>query len=403
MDGFLKFLATLGAGRILAMGIVTVGLVGFIWYAVTVATEPDQGLLYTNLEPSEAATIVGRLEQLDVPHTLADGGSTIFAPKPEIDRLRVTLAGEGLGGSVVGYEIFDQDQALGTTSFVQNINHIRALEGELSRSVQEFNTVSSARVHIVLPKRELFSREEQRPSASIIVRTTRGGLANETVRAIQHMVAASVPKLDPQNVAITDQSGRLLAKGVASEENLMAITMEEKRLAQEDRLRNQIESLLAQTVGAGRVRAQVAVELDQNRMTENTESFDPDSQVVRSSTTVEDIQSDRSGQQAQDASVATNLPDGQITGDPLEVSTSSGTRTEETTNFEITRTNTTVVKEAGEFQSFPSACWWMAFIRMRRMAPEPTPLARKLTWTKCRLWSRPQLGSTQRAATISRS
>lgn len=354
MDSFTGFLKALGPTRILAMLGVTVGLIAFFFFVIMRMTQPQMALLYSGLEPEEAATVMQRLDALSVPYSLRDDGRIIMAPGDRVTALRVSLAGEGLGGSIVGYEIFDRGDALGTTSFVQQINRVRAIEGELARTIREINSVKSARVHIAMVERQLFAREERQPSASIIIKTTGGGLSQSQVRAIQHLVAAAVTGLSPESISIVDQRGTLLAKGGGGGEESFSSILSERRVGYERRLRSQIEDLLTRTVGAGRVRAEVAVKMDTSRVTTNSETYDPDSQVARSTTTSEEISQGSDitpgGGGGGGVTIANNLPDAQQPANTDQTSTSSSSTTSETTNFEISRTTTINIKEPGEIQ-----------------------------------------------------
>src|SRR5690606_8722568 len=150
-------------------------------------TSPSLALLYGNLDIRDSGQIVSKLEAMKVPYELTGNGSQMLVPEDQVLRLRMTMAEAGLpSGGSIGYEIFDRSEALGTTSFVQNINHLRALEGELARTIRSLDDVQSARVHLVLPKREVFSREHREPSASIVLRTRGGRLDAAQVRAIQN-------------------------------------------------------------------------------------------------------------------------------------------------------------------------------------------------------------------------
>ncbi|MFQ5347433.1 MAG: flagellar basal-body MS-ring/collar protein FliF, partial [Rhodothalassiaceae bacterium] len=307
-------------------------------------------LLYGDLDVADSGRIVEHLKALNVPYKIADNGRTILAPADRINELRVTLASEGLGGNIVGYEIFDRSEGLGTTSFVQNINRLRAIEGELARTIREIRSVEAARVHVVMPERALFARGERKPSASIILRT-KGALSQSQVAAIQYLVASAVPDLSPHNISIVDQNGTLLARSGGDGGDsaaTMISSLDEKRRQLEDYYRTRIEELLAKTVGAGHVRAQVAVELDMKSVTTNEETFDPDSQVARSTRTVEETSTDRGSAGAGAVSVANNLPGAADTGGGGEISQTQ--RTEETTNFEISHTTRTEVKERGEIE-----------------------------------------------------
>ena len=193
-------------------------------------------------------------------------------------------------GGGVGYEIFDKSDALGATSFVQNINHLRALEGELSRTIRAIDRVQQARVHLVLPERPLFSREKAEPSASIVLKV-RGTLEAQQVRAIRHLVASAVNGLKPQRVSVVDETGRLLADGSADDAG--GATADERKLAYERRLREQVESIVTSVVGPGHARVQLTAEFDFNRITQTSDKFDPESRVVRSSQTREEVDGQR--------------------------------------------------------------------------------------------------------------
>lgn len=319
-------------------------LIVFFVFLTTRLSSPDMALLYADLDATDSARIVERLESQGVPYELRGDGSQIRVPADQVLRLRMSMAAEGLptGGSI-GYEIFDRENALGTTNFVQQVNHLRALEGELARTITAISQVRSARVHLVIPQRELFSREKPQPSASIIIRQ-RGELDRRQVVAIQHLVAAAVPGLKPSAVSIVDDQGNLLARG-PEDESATALGAEEMRLSYENRLRRSIEELLQRSLGYGKVRAEVTAEMDFARVTTNSETYDPDGQVVRSTQTVEE-QSDSTEGAADAVTVANNLPDPTLQ-ESGEQSRSSTARTEETVNYEITKTTETHVREAG--------------------------------------------------------
>ena len=187
MQGLLEFAKTLGAPRIAAMVAVTLALVGFFAFLILRVTAPQMTPLFTDLSYEDSSAIVKDLERQGVAYELRNEGGTIMVPKDRVARLRMTLAGEGLPkGGGVGYEIFDKSDALGTTSFIQNINNLRALEGELARSIKGLDRVVAARVHLVLPERPLFSRDKVEPSASIVLKV-HGTLEPQQMRAIRHL------------------------------------------------------------------------------------------------------------------------------------------------------------------------------------------------------------------------
>lgn len=351
MNPFLQIAQRLGATRLIVMGLVGVVMIGFFVFLIGRVTTPQMGLLYSNLDISDSSAIVAQLEQANIPFQVRGNGSQIFVPANDVERIRVQVAQEGLpvGGSV-GYEIFDRSDTLGTTNFVQNVNLVRALEGELARTIRSFDNIDAARVHLVLPRRELFTRETREPSASVVIKT-RGGRRVEPnqVRAIQHLVASATDGLTINRISVVDDAGNLLARaqddnpdGTASDD-----TVAEVRLAAENRLRNSIERLLERTVGIGFVRAEVSVDLNYDRITENDEVFDPDGQVVRSTQTVDEnsLTVDRDDDPV---TVANNLPEAEADQETSGASSTSQTsRTEETTNFEISKSITTRVREFG--------------------------------------------------------
>src|SRR4051812_30845100 len=199
------------------MAAVTTALIGFFAFVILRVTAPQMTPLFSDLSQADSSAIVRDLERQGIAFELRMDGGSILVPKDAVARLRMKLAESGLpkGGSV-GYEIFDKSDVLGATSFVQNINHLRALEGELARSIRGIDRVQAARVHLVLPERPLFSREKVEPSASIVLKV-RGSLEPQQVRAIRHVVASAVNGLKPQRVSIVDEAGQLLADGATGD------------------------------------------------------------------------------------------------------------------------------------------------------------------------------------------
>ncbi|MEX1083833.1 MAG: flagellar basal-body MS-ring/collar protein FliF, partial [Xanthobacteraceae bacterium] len=206
MQGFADFIKSLGAPRIAAMVAVTVALIGFFSIVILRITTPQMTPLFTDLSFDDSSLIVKDLEQQGIVYELRNDGAIVMVPKDTVARLRMKLAEDGLPkGGGVGYEIFDKSDALGATSFVQNINRLRALEGELARTIRALDRVQAARVHLVLPERPLFSREKNEPTASIVLKV-RGTLEAQQVRAIRHLVATAVNGLKPERVSIVDET-----------------------------------------------------------------------------------------------------------------------------------------------------------------------------------------------------
>ena len=256
------------------------------------------------------------------------------------------------GGGSVGYEIFDNNQGIGTTNFVQNINLVRALEGELARTIGAMRNVRGARVHLVMPRRELFSREKQEASASVVLQVQGSArLGNEQVQAIQHLIAAAVPGMDPQKISVLDDRGQLLARGNGDSASAAAGTADEMRVGFENRMRQAIIELLERTVGLNRVRAEITAEIDYDRVIENAEIFDPDSQVARSTQTVQENENSSENDDQDTVTVQNNLPETEATAAGAGTSAASQvSRTEETVNFEITKTIRNRIKESGQIK-----------------------------------------------------
>ncbi|WP_244468683.1 flagellar basal-body MS-ring/collar protein FliF [Devosia limi] len=327
------------------MATVAVLMLGFFGFLVMRASAPTLAPLYTGLTLEDSSAIVTELQTLNVPFELRGEGDTILVPRDQITTLRMNLAGSGLPTrGQVGYEIFDEQNTLGATSFVQNINNVRALEGELARTIASLARIKSARVHLVLPERELFRRERKDPSASIVL-GVRGELSAGEIRAIQHLVASAIEGLTPTRVSIVDDTGRLLASGTEdAQAGALSGEAAERTLGYENRLRTRIEDLLANVVGAGRARVEVSAEVDYNRSTTTSETFDPESQVVRSSQ-VREQENLANGNDGQ-VTVANELP-GASQNNGAAGTTEQGKSTEEVTNYEISKTTQTAVTEAG--------------------------------------------------------
>jgi flagellar M-ring protein FliF len=352
LNTFLQTLRNLGPVRLAAMGVVALGLIGFFFYLMTRLSTPDMALLYSDLDPKDGGAIVRQLEEQKVPHQVNAEGTRIMVPSDQVGRLRMVMAQAGLpAGGSIGYEIYDKPEGFGTTSFVQGINHLRATEGELARTVATLGPVQQARVHLVLPKREMFSRTQQTATASVFLKLRPGqSLKREQIVAIQHLIAAAVPQLEPNQISIIDDRGNLLARGMGTgaDANSQA-NADEKKLAYEQRTTRVIEDLLSRSLGFGKVRAEVTADLDFDRITTSSEIFDPESQVIRSTQTVEDNNESTDRDALDPVTVANQLPTGDANQSAAgATSKTKGARTEETINYEISKTVKSHVRESGQ-------------------------------------------------------
>jgi flagellar M-ring protein FliF len=348
MAALLELLRRLGPARLAAMGAVALALAAFFGFVLVRATRAPLAVLYTELSPADAGAILRELEARGLRHDLSADGRSIRVPADQAARLRMDFAARNLpsaGGA--GYELFDKSEPFGISRDLFSVRHLRALEGELARSIRALSRVESARVHLVVPERRLFERDREAARASIVLRT-RGDLDPAQVRAVRHLVASAVQGLAPEGVSIVDEAGRLLADGaqgpVAGLDGA-----EDRRTRIERQLRADIEAIVASVVGRDRARVRVAAEIDLSRVQQTKESFDPEGRVLRSSQTRGETQSSSEAGRNDAASLAAELPGARAPA------AAAGTRenaqkTEETANYEISRTTRTEVSEPGRIR-----------------------------------------------------
>jgi flagellar M-ring protein FliF len=338
-------LKALGPARLFAMGAVALGMFSMIAVLALRSGSSDQmALLYGDLDLRDSAQVVEQLNRHHIPYRLAAQGAQVLVPPDMVAQARLDLAAQGLpSGGSVGYEIFDRGDSLAFTDFQQRINETRALEGELARTIKAMRGVRNARVHIVMQRREMFSRDQQDAQASVLL--TMGGvqrLDNQGVQAILNLVAAAVPGLRPQNVSIVDSRGDLLARaGEPVGQMSSAMSADEIRRGTELRLSRAVEEMLERSLGPGKARAEAAVKMSFDKVNETQERYDPDGQVVRSTQTVSS--NSKSTEPSQTVSVQNNLPNADA-GTGQGAGSQEG-RQEETTNYEITRTVRTLIRE----------------------------------------------------------
>lgn len=305
----------------------------------------EQALLYSDLSPKDAAAVTEGLTTANVDFKLSPDGSSIFVPRSKVAEARMQLASEGLPGQgSIGYEIFDKQSALGATTFVQNVNKLRALEGELARSIDSLDTVRNARVHLVLPEKALFQTNAEPPKASIVVGLERGSLSERQVNAIRNLVASSVEGLSTENISILDGRGELLA-GATTGGDANGAAMDDRTTLYEERLRRRLQEIVEGIVGPGGARVQVSADMDFSQVTETEEKFDPDQTTPRSTRTIEET--DANKELDQTVTQSQNVPDGAIPGAGAGQSSNSN-KTDETVNYEISKTTRTQVTAPGK-------------------------------------------------------
>jgi flagellar M-ring protein FliF len=352
MEAFLRFLRELGQTRLIALVGAAIFTLALIFFITTRITTPSMTPIYTDLSIDDSAKIVAELEKQSIPYELRANGTQILVPADQMLRLRLSLAQVGLpsGGSLVGYEIFDRSETMGTSSFVMNINMLRALEGELSRTIASLSEVEWARVHLVVPKPEMFSADKQEPTASIVLKL-RGvsELNKEQIGAVTHLVATAVPGLKPSKITLVDSRGHMLAGagGDETDTGAGAATAEDYRTSYENHLKNTIESLLDKSLGPDKVKVTVSADINFDRVVTNSETYNPEGQVVRSVQEGEEKEQSTEKEGKDNTTVANNLP-GAAANQTTNGSNRLTDKTDTTTNYEISKTVENHVQEPGK-------------------------------------------------------
>ncbi len=348
MNPFVEQMRNLGPARLAAMAGVAVGLIGFIIFFATRFSGAPMELLYGNLSAVDSREIIQQLQSDGTPFQTAEDGAEILVPADQVTPIRMQMAELGLpAGGSMGYEVFDNMDSLGATNFMQNVNLVRALEGELSRTIKAIDGVQNARVHLVLAQREMFTRDVQDPTASVYVKMRAGRLSENQVSAIQHLIAAAIPRLTPSNISIVDERGSLLSRSFENDEQMVVMQQEQARMGLERRLAQSVISLVESSLGTGKVRAEVRADMDYDKVVRAEEIYNPDEQVQRSSVTVTETGS-MIESQPDDVTVAQQLPDAGLNGGAAGARSQENTeRTEETVNFEISKTTINQVRETG--------------------------------------------------------
>jgi len=361
MKAFLQSLASLWkqlglnqrVSLVLAAGVVAAGLAALVVWS----RRPDYVLLYGRLGEKDAASIISQLETQSIPHRIAAGGGAVYVPSDQVYRLRMDLAAKGLpSGDGVGFEIFDKGQ-FGLSDFVQRTNYLRAIQGELSRTISQLQGVRSARVMIVQPENRLLLTDRGvKPTASVFIELAGARLGVDSVNAIRNLVANSVQGLQPDQVAVVDNQGHVLSEDLKDDPALGSATGQMKYREQvENYLAKKVESMLADVIGPGNavVRVSAAIETDATTLTE--EKYDPEGQVVRSQTITEDTTNSRESRSGGVVGVSANLPEKPAAADGKPTSTSDQSRKNRTTTYEINRTTTNIVRNPGTVKSLTAS------------------------------------------------
>lgn len=344
---------SLSFGRKLTFGITALLSVLFVASILLWAYRPTYMPLYSGLSAEDAAEIVENLKAQKVQYRIEAGGSAISVPEDKVYEVRLSLASKNLPGRSQGFEIFDQ-KTFGMTEFQEQVNYQRALQGELERTISQLKSVEACRVHLVMPKDNVFSDEKKEASASVVVKLRRGQkLSAAEVESITFLVSHSVEGLSPERVTVIDTEGRALSNPRKEQEQEMTAGLKLK-VAMESKLEEDIKKLLEPAVGSGHVVAKVNVDLDWSKVEMDEELFDPDKQVVRSEKVIEETGNENSTEAEPAPGTSANLPQGQTQGLTGQKTSQSQSRTE-IYNYEINRTLKKTVVPSGQMKKVTAA------------------------------------------------
>ncbi len=361
----------LGLNQRVSLLVATVAVIAGMVAVVFWARRPDYQLLYARLGEKDATAIISELQTRNIPYQITAGGTAVQVPSDQVYKLRMDLAGKGLpSGEGVGFEIFDKGQ-FGLSDFVQRTNYLRAIQGELARTITQLQGVRSARVMIVQPENRLLLTDQGiRSTASVFVDMGGSRLETEQVNAIRHLVANAVQGLTPDQVAVVDNRGRVLSEELKQDPTLgNASSQIRYRQQVEDYLSKKVESMLAQVIGPGAAVVRVSAEIETEAMTQLQERYDPDGQVVRSQTITEDSTSATETRTNGGATgVSANVPEkaAGVTAGNSPVSTNEQNRKNRTTSYEINRTTTNVTRNPGTIKQVTASV-----LIAPRMVPPP--------------------------------
>ncbi len=351
-------------GMLLLSAAALVALIVATWMW---SASPSYRVLFTNLSDRDGGAIISSLSQMNIAYRNADGG-TILVPADKVHEARLKLASQGLPkGSIVGFEIMET-QKFGVTQFQEQVNYQRALEGELSRSIQALAPVANARVHLALPKQSGFLRDKQPPTASVLLQLHPGKTLDRTqVAGIVHLVSSSVPELNPKNVSVVDQQGNLLANQRDNSAGLDAAQLDYVAQIEATTIKR-IEDILEPIVGRGNVRAQVTADVDFSQIEQMAETYAPNQgadakAAIRSQSSSEAAQPGAATPGGVPGALSNQppaTPTAPINGaapalNPAQAQTAGNTRREAVTNYEVDKNVRRTVVASGQVKRLTAA------------------------------------------------
>ncbi|MEN2985197.1 MAG: flagellar basal-body MS-ring/collar protein FliF [Thermodesulfovibrionaceae bacterium] len=326
----------------LAFGAVLVLVVAFIITMLIWLQKQDYQVLYSNLSAEDAGNVINKLKEKKIPYQVKD--NTIYVPSNKVHELRLELAAQGIPSGGVGFEIFDKSQ-IGLTEFSQRVNYIRALQGELARTIKQIQAVDQARVHIAIPEKTIFAEKEEYPTASVVLKLKPGrSLTNEQVASIVHLVSSSVEGLSPKNVTVIDQYGNLLTAPKDLKEFVDASQIEYKKSVEKAYEKN-IQSMLENIVGKGKAIVRVSADIDFSKVEKLEERFDPDIVAIKSEQRLQEKTT--TPHPGGIPGVLSNLP-GQPQSGQLQIGQSQ--RQQENIHYEVSKTISKILQSAGQIK-----------------------------------------------------
>jgi flagellar M-ring protein FliF len=372
-SSLLELWKQLGLNQRVSLVVAAVAVAGGLVGVVLWSQRPDMQLLYARLGEKDTAAVVSHLQAQNIPYQVTAGGSAILVPSTAVYKLRMELAGKGVpSGEGVGFEIFDKSQ-FGLSDFMQRTNYLRAVQGELSRTIMQLQGVRGARVMIVQPEgRLLLTDQGLRSTASVFVDVGGGRLESDQVNAIRHLVANAVQGLGPDQVAVIDNRGRTLSEDLKQDPMLGSATSQMRYRQQvEEYFSRKVESMLAAVIGPGNAVVRVSAEIATEATTEVAEKFDPESAVIRSQTQTDDTTNSSEARTGGAAGVTANVPEkaGAAGSDPRPVNVSEQNRKNKTVTYEINKVTTNTTRSPGSVRNLTAA----VFIAPRAAVAAPGP------------------------------
>ncbi|MDY6986500.1 MAG: flagellar basal-body MS-ring/collar protein FliF [Thermodesulfobacteriota bacterium] len=335
------------AKMIALLCLLTVTVAGFV-FLLRWTGQPDYQLLYSNLDSEDAGAILAKLKDSKIPYQISSNGTAILIPKEAIYETRLELASQGLPrGSGVGFEIFDNTK-LGMTEFVQTVNYQRAVQGELSRTINGFVEVDSSRVHIVIPPKSLFLKDQEPATASVVLNLSRGRRLNDDqVQGIIHLVSSSVSGLTPENVTVVDHHGNMLT-GLKPAFPMGQATSNQLEFQQklERTYEERVKTMLETALGQGKAIVRVSSTMDFTRYEKTEEMYNKDNQVVRSEQLFSEASNSPSLSPIGVPGVVSNLSEGEATA-TADTQSPSFQKQDRTINYEIGKVTSRTVDPVG--------------------------------------------------------